>query len=236
MATLSTAIADARTIAYTDSNGISDANGITFANFALYDIQRKLIKRREDLFLQESKRDITSTQIVGGSAPGKFLFPTDMWLLKTIELNITDPTNQSLFLPVMPVELANLAQYQSFDWLRANQNSQFPLFDPHGDWFEIFPTPTVVPSGTGHIKILYYLAPTDFVATTDTINFPFSLDYRVLSYMIAAHYHRQNRNFDDEKEMLELALEAIDNIIKILATQTQQPTLSKGLPMTGGEF
>lgn len=236
MAALSDVLTAARKIAYTDSNGITDADGIIFANDALYEVQEMLIKRREDLFLQETQHDITAAMISGGASPGKVLFPTDMLFLKAIEINTTDSTQQNQYRTAKQIELSNLDPQGSvsFDWLRANQTSLFPKFAPHGDWFEIFPTPTATMANG--IKLLYYLQPTDFVATSDTIVFPYSLNYRVLAYKIAAYYHAQNSNYDDQKLADGKAEKLIDNLIKLIGSQVQQPTQASGVGLTGGEF
>ena len=163
MATLATILTFARTIAQTDTNGLDDTNGIVFANEALLDYHRFLIMKGADASqIQEAYADITANT-------GTYLFPTGMFFLKTIEVNFTDQT-ASNYIPTHQIDAGNLPGDTSFSWLRANQDVSSPQVDIRGDWFELFPTP--VTGNSQGIRILYYLAPTEFVSTSDTISYP----------------------------------------------------------------
>ena len=84
MATLATVLSFSRAQAQTDSNGLTDANGIIFANEALLDFRRELITHGVDASqLQESYEQ-------GTANTGTYLYPTDIFFLKSIEVNYTD--------------------------------------------------------------------------------------------------------------------------------------------------
>ena len=81
MATIATTLDFSRAQTQSDSNGLTDANGIIFANEALLDYRRKLIAKSVDASqVQETARD-------GTVNIGTYLYPTDMFWLKTIEVN-----------------------------------------------------------------------------------------------------------------------------------------------------
>lgn len=231
---VSDAIAFARTAAHTDSQGITDADGLTMATDALFELQLLACRKREDLFLQESSRDITSVEIIGGASPGKFLFPTDMLFWKQIEINLVDPTQQSLFILITPNDVSNPNANSSFDWLRINQPSSTPLIDSHGDWFEVFPTP--IAALTGAIKMLYFLIPTAYAATTDYVSYPYSIDIRAIAYKIGAFYARLNKDFDLMKELDGKSEQRLDYVLSVLSgSQSQVPRRPQGLPYSGYE-
>src|SRR3990167_4611834 len=154
MATLSSAISFARTQSQTDSNGLTVAKGIIFANEALLDFHRELISHGVDA--SQTQEAYTS----GTANQGTYLYPTDMWFLKAIEVNFQDTTGQN-YLTAQQVDVSNLPG-GSFSWLRTNQSTQFPLFDDRGDQFEIFPTPTSSKNLTDMFRIFYYLEPTEY--------------------------------------------------------------------------
>ncbi|MDE2439137.1 MAG: hypothetical protein KGN01_07160 [Patescibacteria group bacterium] len=232
---VSNVLSNARTFANTDSNGISDATGIAYMNDALLELQLKMIKQKEDLFLQESRRDILAAEITGGSSPGRFLFPNDMWFLKTIEANLQDTTNSSLYITCSPIDIANTPNDASFDWLRSNQNINSPIVAIHGDWFELFPTPTqTMASG---VKINYYLQPTQYVLTTDYVVYPFNINIDMIAYKVSAMYARSHKDFDLAKEFEQKSDDNFENFMYMLSgQQSQQPLRSKPLALTGYEF
>ena len=181
MATLADALTHARTQAQTDSNGLTNANGIVFANEALLDFRRRLISSGVDASqLQESYRDATA-------ATGTYLYPTDMFWLKAIELNYANSTGSD-YITATQVDVANIPGNKSFGWLRTNAPTGAPYFDDRGDWYEIFPTPTSAHNLSQTIRIFYFLKPSDYTATTNTIVYPESLDYRILGWRIASNY------------------------------------------------
>jgi hypothetical protein len=221
-------------VALTDSNGLPDSDGIIFGNDAQTQIQMMFIKRRRSFFLQEATRDITSTEIIGGSAPGKFLFPSDMWFLESIQYNSVDTTNPSLYKPCRQINAANLQNGKSIDWVRNNQDVNAPLVDIRGDWFEILPTPSIIMSKA--VKIFYYLQETDFQTTGDTIAYPFSLNYYCLSYMIGSIYCTANKDFDLAAELEKKAQAAVDMVIDMIESGMQTPLRPQGLGITGWQY
>ncbi len=228
---LSTVLAFARAQVQTDSNGLTDANGIIFANEALLDFHRQLISHGVDASqIQESYQD-------GVSGQGTYLYPSDMWFLKSIELNYTDSQAVN-YLPVRQVDVSNLPQDTSFSWLRVNQSSRFPLFDDHGDWFEIFPTPIGSSNITQLMRIFYFLAPTEYTSTSDTVVYPKSLDYRVIGWRIAANYLYSlgSEKIPDGDKFNVRYTEHISQFIKTLSRGVQTPTMATPIQNTGWNF
>jgi hypothetical protein len=218
------AITYTRQIAQTDTNGISSTLGLAFYNDALQTMTRDLVNRGIDAAqTQESYRDLTT------DSPNTYLWPSDMYALKTIEVNWSDQTEDN-YIQAKPVDVANIQQ-RSFSWLRANQTQQEPLFDNRGDQFEIFPTPTA--TNSQGIRIFYFLTPTEATHVGAAVQYPQTLDYRALSCKMAALYYKQ-QNDDKMAAIFEQEyLSRIDKIIKILLPGTQQPITPKPLAMTG---
>lgn len=228
MATVADAITYARQKAQTDSQGISDTNGLAWANNGLIDITRELIKRNIDASqTQESYATISASD----NPPGRFAWPSDMFMLKTISANYTD-SSQSNFTQMGKVDVANLQGNTSPDDLRLNQSTQNPLFNNHGDTGEAFPTPI----GSAIIKIFYYLAPTEYTATSSTVNYPQSLDYRCLGDKILEAYYQSLANFDAAMMWEKQALKKIEDSIVILGPQSQQPLQPQPLRISGWQF
>lgn len=177
---LSTVIQFARAQCQTDSNGLTDAVGLVFANEALEDFHRKLVTAGVDASqLQEAYRD-------GTVNTGTYLYPTDMLFLKAIELNYAN-TDAQQYRTASQVDVANLP-VGSFSQLRVNANTETPMFDDRGDWYEIFPTPTSAHNVSQLIRIFYFLKPTQYSSTSDTISYPENLDQTILGWRIAASY------------------------------------------------
>ena len=221
------AIVYSRQLAQTDSNGISSTLGIAFYNDALQAMTRDLINRGIDAAqTQESYRDLTTDN------PNTYLWPTDMFSLKTIEVNWSDTDAQN-YIQAHPLDVAN-TQNQSFSWLRANQSQQEPLFDNRGDQFEIFPRPTS--TNAQGIRIFYFLTPTEVTHVGAAINYPQTLDYRALSAKMTALYYKSQN--DDKMAAIYDAeyLSRIEKIIKILAPSSQQPIAPKSLSITGWAY
>lgn len=229
MATIATVLSFSRAQTQSDSNGLTDTNGIIFANEALLDYRRKLIAKGVDASqVQETARDAT----VG---TGTYLYPTDMFWLKTIELNYGGTTAAD-YVVAKQLDVANIPEGRSFGWMRANASTNRPWFDDRGDWFEVFPTFTGAHNVTSAIKIFYYLEPTEYTATTDTIAYPESLDYRILGWRTAANYERSLKNFDAAAAFDVIYETKVDEIIATLARGSQQPLQATGLGLTGFEF
>ena len=229
MATLSSAISFARTQAQTDSNGLTDAKGITFANEALLDFHRELISRGVDA--SQTQEAYTS----GTADQGTYLYPTDMWFLKAIEVNFTDTVAQN-YITANQMDVSNIPAGASFSWLRANQSTQFPLFDDRGDQFEIFPTPTSGHNLTDMFRIFYYLEPTEYTATGDTISYPESLDYRVLGWRIASSYLKSLGNWESAVPFDQEYTERVAQLVKTLSRGVQSPMQAVPIQNTGWDF
>ncbi len=186
MATLASPIAFARTQAQTDSNGLTDAKAIIFANEALVDFHRRLVKRGVDA--SQIQETYIPTVTVPASGNGStFTYPTDCLALKTVEVNFTD-TNVTNYKLATQIDVSNLSGENSFSWLRAYQSTLLPKFDDRGDWYEIFPAFTASNNLTNAIRLFYFLKPTLYTATSDTVAYPESQDNATLGWRIAAMY------------------------------------------------
>lgn len=229
MATLANVLSFARAQAQTDSNGLTDANGIIFANEALVDFHRRLVDKGVDASqLQEAYTD-------GTANTGTYLYPTDMLFMKAIELNYGDTAAANYRLATQ-VDVSNLAGWQSFSALRQNGSRYEPQFDDRGDWFEIFPTPTAGDSLSQLIRIFYFLKPTEYSSTADTIAYPESLDIRILGWRIAAmYYYSLNKMAEGDAFNLKYE-ERVNQYCETLARGSQQPTTATTIQLTGWEF
>lgn len=227
MATVLNAITYARQLAQTDSNGITDTLGIAFANDALQNITREMLNRKIDAAqTQESYTNLTTTN------PNTYAWPSDLFALKTVEVDYTGGGGGN-FLQAAGIDVANL-QNSSFDWLRLNQSTQAPLYDNRGDTFELFPVPTS--AITGGLRIFYFLTPTEYTATGDTITYPLTLDYRCVSARIASLYAASQANYDNQKIMEIEYQKRLQDIIRILAPSSQQPVKAEVLRISGWQF
>lgn len=232
MATSGDIITYARVLAQTDSNGISDTAGLAYANDALNDFIRELVARNIDAAQTQEAYTATTT-----NNPNTYAWPSDMYSLKTIEVDFTGSGGQN-YLQATSLEVANI-QNVSFDWLRLNQSAGTPLFDNRGDTFEIFPIPPLaVPAG---LRIFYYLQPTEFANTSTTVTYPMMLDYRCLSAKVAYLYALTLEKGGITSGGLAADMEAeyqkrLKRIIEILAPASQQPVTPLPLQMTGWNF
>ena len=221
------AINHAQRLAQTDANGIGSVLGLALYNDAFQTMTRDLINRGIDAAqTQEAYRNIATTN------PNTYLFPSDMYALKTIEINWNDQEAQN-YLQAKPMDVANI-QNKSFSYLRDNQTQEEPLFDNRGDWFELFPVPTA--TNDQGIRIFYYLTPTEALDVGTAIGYPQTLDYRALSAKIAAMYYKTQS--DDKMAMIyETEYEnRISKIIKILAPPSQQPITPRSLSISGWDY
>ena len=229
MAVLSDVGSYARTQAQTDSNGLSNANLIIFANEALLDFHRQLITHGVDASqLQESYRN-------GTADTGTYLYPTNMFFLKAIECNFTDTTSTN-YITAQQVDVSNLSGDNSFSWLRVNQSTQFPKFDDRGDWFEIFPTPLAGNNLTSLFRIFYFLNPTEYTAVGNTIAYPESLDYRILGWRIVSNYYYSLNKFEEGEAFNKKYEEKVREIIKTLSRGVQQPMQSTPIQDSGWNY
>lgn len=220
MATLATTLAFARTQAQTDSNGISDTDGIIFANEALVDFHRRLVNSSIDASqIQEAYRDASVPTPGNGST---FLYPSDAMFLKAIEVNYTDTTPQN-YVKAEQVDHANLAGGTSFSWLRQNADRNNPQFADNGDWYEIFPAFQSGDNLSQAIRIIYFQKPTEYTSTSDTISYPVSLDYRILGWRIVSNYYYSLNKFNEGDAFNLRYEERVKQLIGTLGRGTQQP-------------
>ena len=229
MATLTSALTFARAQAQTDSNGLTNANGIVFANEALVDFRRRLIAAGVDASqLQEAYRD-------GTANVGTYLYPTDMFWLKAIELNYGGTTGQD-YVTATQVDVSNIPGGKSFGWLRSNASTGSPWFDDRGDWYEIFPTPSGSVNLSQLIRIFYYLQPTEYTVVGDTIAYPEALDYRILGWRVASSYLYSLGDIDKGDAFNAKYEERVKQLIATLSRGSQQPLQATGIQLSGFEF
>lgn len=229
MATLANVLAFSRAQAQTDSNGLTDANGIIFANEALVDFHRRLVNKGVDASqIQEAYTDGTANQ-------GTYLYPTDMLFLKAIEVNYAD-TNAQNYRLATQVDVSNLSGWQSFSYLRKNGDVMNPQFDDRGDWFELFPTPTGANNLSQLIRIFYFLKPTEYTATSDTIAYPESQDIRILGWRIAAMFYYSLNKMIEGDLFNQKYEERVEQYCATLARGSQQPITATPLSIDGFQF
>lgn len=227
MATALDVITYARHLRQTDSNGISDGVGLAFANDALQNITRELLNRNLDAAqTQEWYANTTTTK------PNTYAWPPSMFSLKTVEVDFQGGGGDN-YMQAQVIDVANL-QNTSFDWLRNNQSTQFPLIDNRGDTFELFPVPNT--GITQGIRIFGFLTPTEYASTASTIAYPQSLDYRCLSSRVASLDAMRHNEWDMAKKFEKEYQDRLQQIIRILAPGTQQPIKSEPLHMTGWNY
>lgn len=221
------AITYAQQLAQTDSNNIGSVLGLALYNDSLQTMTRDLINRGIDAAqTQEAYRDLTT------DSPNTYLWPTDMYALKTIEVNWQDNDQQN-YIQAVTMDVANI-QNVSFSWLRANQAITQPLFDNRGDQFEIFPTPQT--ANTNGIRIFYFLTPTEATDVGQAINYPQTLDYRALSAKMASMYYKTLNDGEMAAVYEQEYASRVEKIIKILAPGTQQPITPQPLAITGWRY
>lgn len=229
MATISTVGAFSRAQVQTDSNGLTDTNLVIFANEALLDFRRRLIDAGVDASqLQEAYMSFTANT-------GTYLYPTDMFWLKTIELNYVN-TNDQDYKQAQQVDISNTPGQSSFSWLRKQGDRMQPQFDDRGDWFETFPTPTGSDNLSQAIRIFYFLEPTEYATTSDTISYPESLDYRILGWRICEDYLRSLEKHDSADRFQMKYDERVKQVIETLSRGAQQPIQATDIQLSGFEF
>jgi hypothetical protein len=227
MALVSDVLTYARQLAQTDNSGLTDTAGLAFCNDALQNITRSMFARNIDAAqTQEAYTNLTTNN------PNTYLWPANMYALKTIEVNFTDQ-QQMNYLQATEVEVANI-QNNSFDWLRVNQDTSFPLFDNHGDTFEIFPIPPI--ANANGIKIFYYLTPTEYATTSSSIVYPQSLDYRCLAARVAALYAISVSDMNQYQVASMEYDKRLHDLITILAPASQQPIKPQKLIISGWQY
>lgn len=229
MSLISDALTYSRQKAQTDSYGITDTYGLAWANDALQDATRIMFERDIDAAQTgEAYATISPTD----NPPGRFAWPSDMYALKTVEVDY-GATGGQQYLQAQALDVANI-QFVSWDYLRANQPTNMPLFDNRGDTAEVFPTPTT----TALVRIFYFKQPTEYTATADTIAYPFSLDYRIIGDKIVTNYYeslgQEKANFATKSE--QKYQKRLNDLIQILAPSSQQPIQATQILDTGWNY
>lgn len=234
MSTLSDVLSFSRAQAQTDSNGLTDANGIIFANEALTDFRRQLVNHGIDAAsIQEAYCDGAVPGTAGNGST--FLYPTDMLFLKAIEVNFAD-TTASNYIVAQQVDHSNIPGGASFSWLRTNQSTQFPLFADNGDWYEIFPAFSSATNTSQAIRIIYFQKPTEYTATSDTISYPESQDYRILGWRIAANYYYSLNKFAEGDKFYAQYQARVKQFIETLGRGSEQPIDATPIQDTGWSY
>lgn len=231
---LSTVLNFARAQCQTDSNGLTDANGLIFANEALQDFHRRLVEKGVDASqLQES---YVSASVPAAGNGSTFLYPTNMLFLKAIEVNFAN-TNAQDYKTASQVDVANLPN-GSFSWLRVNANKYSPQFDDRGDWYEIFPSFSGTDNLTNAIRIFYYLQPIQYSTVGDTVSYPESLDTTILGWRIAAMYKYSLgvENIGAGDKFNSKYEERVEQYIGTLGRGSQQPIQATPIQIDGWSF
>lgn len=233
MSTLNNVLTFSRTQAQTDSNGLTDTNGIVFANEALFDFRRRLVDEGIDaLGIQEAYRDGAVPTAGNGST---FLYPIDAMFLKAIEINYQD-TQAANYIKAEQVDHSNLPDGQSFSSLRQNGSTLSPKFADNGDWYEIFPAFTGSNNLSQAIRIIYFQKPTGYTATSDTISYPESLDIGILGWRIAADYFYSLKDFASGDAFNKKYEERVLQFIATLGRGSQQPLKATIIQDTGWDY
>lgn len=231
MPVLSSVISFARTQAQTDSIGLTDGNGVIFANEALLDFRRKLVESGVDAgqvveFVQE-----------GTVNDGTYSYPTNpsILFLKTIELNYSN-TNADGYVKANQLDVANIPGNKSVGWIRTNASASNPYFDDRGDSYEIFPTPTASHNVTSLITLFYFRKPTEYSAVSDNVVYPESIDPRIIGWRVASNFLNSLGKTDDAAVFNAKYEEKVQGLVGTLARGSQQPIQATGLQISGWEF
>lgn len=234
MATLSTVLLFARAQAQTDSNGLTDTKGIIFANEALCDYHRRLVKHGVDASqIQETYVPTVTPPALGNGST--FTYPTDCLALKTIEVNFANTSPQN-YKTAEQIDVSNPPNQTPFSWLRLNQSIEWPKFDDHGDWYEIFPAFTSANNLTNAIRLFYFLKPTLYTATSDTIAYPESQDTAILGWRIASMYYYSLGKIAEGDAFNMKYEERVREYISTLGRGSQQPLQAIPIQNTGWNF
>ena len=212
---------------------LNSSLGLGYLNEALNDYTTELIKRGVDAAqIQEAYATATVPTTGNGST---FAYPSDMFALKTIEVNMTD-NNQNNYILAQQVDVSNLPGNYSFSQLRVNQPTSAPMFDDRGDTYEIFPSFGSATNLTNAIRIFYYLAPTPYTTLGDTLVYPVTLDWYILALRVASLYFQALQKFNEADFWEGKYTARIAKNITTLAKGSQQPIEPTPLQITGWEF
>lgn len=225
MTTVASVIGYSQQLAQADANSITSVLGVSLFNDAFQDMTRDLIERGIDA---AQTAESYATLSPSDNPPGRFAWPSDMFALKTIEVDYTNMGGQN-YLQAKRVDVANLQGDTSWDYLRLNQPTRAPLFTNHGDTGEVFPTPV----GSTLVRIYYYVTPTEVTSVTDSISYPQTLDYRMLSAKMDSLYHLSQENLPMSQAFEAEYQRRLNKVKNILAPQSKQPIQPEKLHLTG---
>jgi hypothetical protein len=240
MATLSDSIKVSRQLGGTSSTGLGNSLAIDLANQVQMKLRKMLIDKGIDACpVQESTKDLKDSQ-------GTYLYPSDMFYVpKSIEINwYENPVTKGNFKPVNKVNDSNLPDGASVGYLRENQDANDPLIDYRGDYFELFPNPDASFWGgasssgtslTGALRIFYYLQPTLYTQTTDTLTYPENLDHFSFGKLIKNLYDYTLQTIDDAKLETAFNIE-VGRLVHIIQGDGMSPTKARGISWSGWEF
>lgn len=220
MSVLSDVLTFSRAQAQTDSNGLTNTNGIIFANSRLVDFHRQLVAAGVDASqIQETYCDAVIPTAGNGTT---LAYPEDCLALKTIEVNYTDNLAQN-YIRAEQVDVANLPGQNSFSYLRQYASAQAPQFDDRGDWYEVFPAFISGNNTSQAIRLFYYLKPTEYTAVGDTIAYPESQDIRILGWGICADYYYSLNKFEEAAVFEKKYQDRVTQYISTFARGSSQP-------------
>ena len=228
---LSSVLTFSRTQAQTDTNGLTDANGVIFANEANADFHRRLIDKGIDA------SQTYEASITGVAGTGVYSYPTNpasVIALKAIELNYAN-TVQRDYKVASQVDISNLPS-GGFSMLRVDASAFAPYFDDRGDKFEIFPTPTSDHNLTALIRLVGYVQPSIFTAVTNAVNYPEGMDMAILGWRIAALYLYSIGDMEKGAIFENKYEERVKQYISTLGRGAQQPIEATTIRLNGFEY
>lgn len=215
------------------TGNLNGANGISFLNEALIDFRGEMIKRGIDASQTQESYASGSIPTVGNGST--FAYPSDMFALKTIEVNMIDTTSQNYILATQ-LDVSNIPGQVSFSFLRLNQPASSPLFDDRGDTYEIFPSFSQGTNLTNAIRLFYFLTPTPYTTTGDNLIYPDSLDWYILATRVCSLYYESLNKFSEADYWRGLYVNKMGVLNTTLGRGSQQPIQPTPLPLSGWEF
>lgn len=216
------------------TGNLNGSNGLSFLNEALIDFRSEMIKRGVDAS-QTQEAYIGSVTPPSANNGSTFAYPSDMFALKTIEVNMSD-TNSQNYILASQLDVSNIPGQVSFSYLRLNQPTQSPLFDDRGDTFEIFPSFAASMNLTNAVRIFYYLNPVPYTSTADNLVYPDSLDWYILATRVCSLYYESLNKFTEADYWRNLYRQKLGDLNTTLARGSEQPIQPTGLPISGWQF
>ena len=144
--------------------------------------------------------------------------------------------NANNYVLATQVDVSNIPGSASFSQLRVNQPSSSPLFDDRGDTYEIFPAFSSGMNTANAIRIFYYLTPTPYATTGDTLVYPVTLDWYILALRVASLYFQALQKFNEADFWENKYMARIAKNITTLAQGSKQPISPTPLVISGWEF